>query len=175
MHRAHRPPYRGARSTHGARGSPSSPHSTSAHKHTQQAKKRRRHATLSPHEAQHPCTHKTAALLTARRRHDLTRNQHDTWSDGLRGCCCDLAPLKRRRMPVIEALDLCVAVLWLPHPFVEANHPSLSAIDSHPSPELAVDAFNVRTTLVLSGPYSVWNPITVNAWRRRVRGAEGCR
>ena len=82
-------------------------------------------------------------------------------------------------MPVIEALDLCVAVLWLPHPFAEAthpnpfaeanhpnpfaeaNHPSLSAMDSQPFAELAVDALSVRTSLVLSGPNSAWNPLTV--------------
>ncbi|MDA8584156.1 hypothetical protein N9L68_07965 [bacterium] len=94
--------------------------------------------------------------------------------------CCDLAPLKRRRMPVMKALDLCAAILWLthpfaeanppnpfaetnhPNPFAEANHPSLSAVGAHPFAELAVDAFSARTSLVLSGPNSVWNPITVN-------------
>ena len=34
-------------------------------------------------------------------------------------------------------------------------------MDSHPFAELAVDAFSVRTSLVLSGPNSVWNPLTV--------------
>ena len=34
-------------------------------------------------------------------------------------------------------------------------------MDSHPFAELAVDAFSVHTSLVLSGPNSVWNPLTV--------------
>ena len=95
-------------------------------------------------------------------------------------------------MPVIEALDLCAAVLWLtrpfadanhpnpfaganhPNPFAEANHPSLSAMDSHPFAELAVDAFSVAHLAGTVGAALGLESDHGEVWRRRVRGAEGC-